>query len=211
MRAGSLLLLVLFGCNTSIVDGPENPPDSVRQRLTEGETRLLFSTADSAGTITAHRRISGSDWESGLVDLKIDQGEVAATADAAGAITIERLAIKLAPIAIPASVFNREAALTNVRAELAAPAVITTTWTDDDTAHLSAALDLHFSWALTVEGNTSVLGEPDLPPVNLEIDVTGDGSFVHADVRAGAGGELWAWAGLIKLSDLSLVLGADTP
>ena len=38
-----------------------------------------------------------------------------------------------------------------------APVVATTAWADEDSAHLSASLDLSFSWALTVEGNTAEL------------------------------------------------------
>lgn len=211
MRAGSLLLVVLSACNTQIVDSPE-PPASVRERLTETETRLLWTPGESAGTITVMRRLGGGEWETGLVDLKIDHGEVVATADAeTGDVTLAKLAFTLQDIDIPPSVFNREASLSKVRGELATPALVTTTWIDDDQVHLSASLDLTFSWALTVEGNTAELGAPDLPPVQLEVDVTGDGSVVHADVTAGANGELWSWAGLVKLQDLNLVLSARTP
>jgi hypothetical protein len=194
-----------------MVDAPERPPASVRERLVEQPTRLMISTAESAGTITAERRVSGSTWETGLVDLQIDQGEVVASADAAtGNVTIESLSFTLKPIAIPETVFNRAAQLSNVRGVLKAPARVMTAWADDDSAHLGASLDLAFSWALTVDSNTIDLGEPDLPPVSIDIELTGDGSFVHADVKAGAAGELWSWAGLIKLEDLHLVLAAET-
>lgn len=173
-------------------------------------TRLILSADDSAGTITVQRKVSGG-WDTGLADLSIDFGEVGASADpVTGEVTIEKLSIALDPIEIPASVFNREASLSHVRAELERPALVTTTWLDDNTAHLTATLDLAFAWSLTVEGNTSGLGAPDLPPLTIEVDVTGNGATVHADVRAGAGGELWSWAGLLKLSDLALTLAATT-
>lgn len=172
---------------------------------------MLWNAGESAGTITVQRRLGGGAWEAGLVDLAIDQGEVVASADpATGNITIEKLSFMLEDIIIPASVFNREASLSKVRAELSAPALVTTTWSSDDAAHLSASLDLTFSWALTVEGNTAELGAPDLPPVQLEIEISGDGSVVHADVDAGAAGELWSWAGLVKLENLTLVLSGKT-
>ena len=210
MRSESLLLVVLVGCNTQTVDSASSPPGSVRERMTASSTRMLISAPDSAGTITVQRRVANGQYETGLVDLKIDQGEVVAFADSAGAVTIDKLSVTLKPIEIPASVFNREAQLTKVRAELMAPVVATTAWADADSAHLSASLDLAFSWALTVEGNTAELGAPDLPPVHVEVDVSGDGPTVHADVDAGASGELWSWAGLIKLEDLNLVLSAET-
>lgn len=211
MRASALLLVSFAACNSEMADSPESAPASVHERLVESETRLLLSPSDSAGAITVERKVAGGGWEAGLADLKVDQGEVVATADpTSGDITIEKLSIALEPIEIPKSVFNREASLSHVRAELAAPSLVKTTWLDANTAHLTATLDLDFSWSLTVEGNTSGLGAPDLPPLTLEIDVTGDGEVVHADVHAGAGGELWSWAGLLKLSDLSLTLAAET-
>ena len=212
MRSASLLLVVLSACNTEIVDPPASGPASVRERLVETATRLMISDADSAGTITVQRKLAGGEWETGLVNLSIDQGEVVASADPeSGGITIEKFSLALDPIEIPRSVFNREASLSHVRAELNRPALVTTTWSDDNTAHLTTTLELAFSWSLTVEGNTSGLGAPELPPLTLSIDVSGDGSIVHADIDAGAGGELWSWAGLLKLQDLSLVLAAETP
>lgn len=211
MRARILLLLALSACNTQLVDSPDSGPASVRERLSEAPTRLLWNADESAGTITVERRLGGGTWETGLVDLRIAHGEIVTSADpATGDITIEKLSFALEDIAIPASVFNREASLSHVRAQLTAPSLATTTWTSEDAAHLRASLDLSFTWALTVEGTTAELGAPDLPPVAIAIDVTGDGSYVRADVDAGASGELWSWAGLIKLQDLNLVLRGET-
>ena len=70
-------------------------------------------------------------------------------------------------------------------------------------------LDITLSWTLTLGGSPAPLGSPKLPPVPVEIVLTGDGQHVTAELRAHASGELWSWAGLIKLSELSLVVGAD--
>lgn len=194
-----------------MVDSAEPPPESVRERLMTDPPRLLWNAGESAGSITVQRRLGGGAWEAGLADLAIDQGEIVTSADPdTGEVTIEKLSFTLEDIEIPATVFNRQASLSNVRAELAAPAVVTTAWANDNDVQLTAALDLSFSWALTVEGNTAELGAPDLPPVTLGIHVTGDGSYVHADVDAGAAGELWSWAGLVKLENLNLVLSGET-
>ena len=182
----------------------------MRDRLAAGDTRMMFSAADSAGTITAQRRVAGDTWETGIVDLTLDQGAVVASAADDGTITIEALSFTLAPIAIPQSVFDRDAAFTNVRVELVAPVVATTTWIDDHQARLRAELDLGLSWALRIESSTSPLGSPELPPVTVDVELVGDGSFVHADVRAIAAGELWRWADVIALHDLNLVLAAET-
>lgn len=202
--------LALFAaCTSPLADAPDPPPASVRARLAEDGARLLMSAPDSAGTVMVQRKITNG-WETGLADLAVEFGELAISADDAGDVSIEALSIALEPIEIPASVFNREAQLSHVRATLARPARVTTTWADDDTARLSATLDLAFAWSLTVEGNTSGLGAPDLPPLALAIEVTGDGTVVRASIRAGANGELWSWAGLIRLQDIALVLAAET-
>ena len=194
-----------------MVDSAESPPASVRERLETDPPRLLWNAGESAGSITVQRRLGGGAWEAGLADLAIDQGEIVTSADAdTGEVTIEKLSFTLKDIEIPATVFNRQASLSRVRGELAAPAIVKTAWANDNDVQLTAALDLSFSWALTVEGNTAELGAPDLPPVTLAIHVTGDGSYVRADVDAGAAGELWSWAGLVKLENLNLVLGGET-
>jgi hypothetical protein len=210
MRAATLLLLLFAACN------PQNAPlgspefDSVRERFEQTRTQLFVSAADSAGTITAQRRVAGGMWESGLVDLGFDQGELVATATGDGAITIERLDVTLAPIAIPASVFGHPAELANVRAQLAAPVRVATTWSDADSATATAEVELAMSWALRVNGSTTQLGSPDLPPVEVRLAVDGTGDFVHAELRAGVTGEIWSWADLIKLADLQLVIAAET-
>ncbi|MBA3397990.1 MAG: hypothetical protein H0T89_35525 [Deltaproteobacteria bacterium] len=211
MRIAPLLLLVCAACNPEVDGAAEPPPESVRERLQAGETRLMLSAADSAGSITARRKVAGGAWDVGLADLAVDHGELVTSADASGAITLDRLEITFAPIAIPPGVFGGDAALTNVRAVLAKPATATTAWVDDDEAHTTVTLDLDVSWALTIGGGTVQLGSPHLPPVTLHVDFTGTGAFVHADVRATARGELWSWADLVKLEDLQLIVGADTP
>ncbi|MDQ3301427.1 MAG: hypothetical protein M3619_33005 [Myxococcota bacterium] len=212
MRIATVLFLVCAACNSE-GDGPPDrpPPASVRERVEAGETRLQISAADSAGTITARRKVAGGAWEVGLADLAIDHGELVISADAAGTITLDRLAFTFAPIVIPPGVFAYDAALTNVRARLAKPARAMTRWVDDDEAHTTVTLELDVSWALTIDGGTLQLGSPDLPPITIHADLTGTGAFVHADVRASAIGELWSWADLVKLEDLNLIVRADTP
>ena len=99
--------------------------------------------------------------------------------------------------------------MTDVRIDLINETTAAAVWTSDNEAHLTAMLDLTLSWTLSLGGSPAPLGSPKLPPVPVEIVLTGDGEHVTAELRAHAAGELWSWAGLIKLSELSLVVGAD--
>jgi hypothetical protein len=212
MRAGLFLILASSfspACAPQRPTGGDSPPASVRERLETADTRLLIAGAESGGSITAARRISGG-WSAGSVDLAIQSGELVASADATGRVTIERLGLWLGPIDIPESVLGHRAQLTDVHIVVDQPIVMTTQWTDDNDAQATTALDLGLSWALTVDGASAALGGPDLPPVPVELLLTGDGDEVRGDVRVHAAGLVWSWADLVKLEDLDLTLGAVT-
>jgi hypothetical protein len=201
-------LLLCSACTASVAT-PDDPPDSVRERLERDDTQLLMSPADSRGVITAGRRTSDG-WQTGIVDLHVESGELVLSADSSGAITLQHFALALAPIDVPASVIGHGAQLSQVRLDVAKPVRVDASWTDDNDSHGKVELDLVLSWALVVDGSTAPLGAPNLPAVPGELVLTGDGSVVHAGLRIHAPGELWSWAGLVKLEDLELVLAART-
>jgi hypothetical protein len=203
MRVGTIFFLALSACASATVGTPE----SVRDRLISSETELAITAAARAGSITARRR-SPDGWITGSVELTVERGELVVTADAHGAVTIERLAIDLGPIRIPRSVLGYEAQLTDVHLQAARPVGVVTTWTGDDEARATAELELELTWSLTINGEASPLGAPKLPPVPIELVLTGDGSAVHAEARARSTGTFWSWADLVKLEDLSLFFAA---
>jgi hypothetical protein len=209
MRATTLLILACAACDAQSSDPTGASAESVRERLETVETHLLVSSGDSAGSITAQRRVSGG-WSAGYVDLRIENGELIASADSRGQITIEKLAVSLGPIDVPESVLGHGAQLSQVHLETTKPVYVPTTWSGEDEARGTVQLALALSWSLTVNGNTSPLGAPTLPPVPVELVVTGDGEFVHAEVRAVSAGTFWSWADLVKLENLNLILGAAT-
>jgi hypothetical protein len=208
MRCLSLVLL-LTACGPDLVDPKEPPAASVRERL-ETPAHLQVAAGESAGVITAHRRMSDG-WQTGLVDLGIENGELVVSSDARDSVTIEAFQIAFAPVHLPDGTFgDQDAALTNLRIEVAKETRVPATWTGDNQVTLAANLDITLSWTLTLDnGAPTPLGSPDLPPVPVDIVLTGDGEHVDAELRAHAPGELWSWAGLIKLSELQLVAGAS--
>ncbi len=208
MRYGLLLLLVTSACNTDVAEPTPRPPASVRERL-EDLTRLQVVAAESGGGITAERHVSGGEWMGGLVDLQIENGELLVSSDAPGALTVDGMQITFKPLQIPPGVFGgKDAQLTHVRIDLKNELRSPARWVSDDEVHLDAKLDINLSWELTLDGSPAPLGSPKLPQVPVEIVLTGNGEHVNAELRAHAPGELWSWAGLVKLSDLQLILGA---
>jgi hypothetical protein len=206
MRAYCLILLC--SCSAEVAS-QEEPPGSVRERLERDDTALAIRSPDSAGTLTAQRR-TGDEWVAGLVDLAIVDGEIVTSAASDGAITVERFAVSLGPIDVPASVLGYDVQLTDIHLETASPVRVDTTWRGDDDARGTLALDLVLAWSLTNHGETSPLGAPDLPPIPVELLLTGDAGAVDAELRLRAPGELWSWADLIRLEDLTLILAAST-
>lgn len=212
MRAGTELVLVFaaFAIAASACTAtPTGPAASVRERLETAETPLAITTLESAGSITAQRRSSGT-WVAGYVDLTVEHGDLVVTADDRGAITLERLSVDLGPIEIPKSVLGYAAQLTGVHVESKRPVRVMTTWTGDDDASATAPVDLELTWSLTIDGQTSPLGAPHLPAVPIELLLSGNGENVHAEARVLSPGIVWSWADLVKLEDLSLILAATT-
>jgi len=204
------LLVVLSACSADLGDPSAPPPASVRERLEE-PTRLQIAAAESGGSLTAERKVAAG-WDVGMVDLGIENGELVVSADARDAVTIDDLQISFKPLEIPPGVFgDNHAQLTHVRIDLMNEERASAVWTSDNEAHLTAQLDITLSWTLALNGSPAPLGSPKLPPVPVEIVLTGDGDQVSAELRAHAPGELWSWAGLIKLSELQLVVGAELP
>jgi hypothetical protein len=207
MRAGVSLLVLLAACKPEPATGPEAPA-TVRDRLA-APTQLVVSASQSHGSIVASRYSSGA-WRSQEVPLAVDMGDLTATADRNGVLTVSSLELAIAPIEIPSTVLGHAATLTQLRLGLVAPVSLPATWSDDDQAHAAASLELQLSWSLTVDGTALPLGAPKLPPIPVTVDVSGDGGFVMAQADANAPGDLWNWADLVKLSNLSLSLDAST-
>lgn len=199
-------ILFLLAC-ADAASVSEAPYESVRDRLEHDAARLFVAPERSAGSIRAER-LAGEGWETGLVDLHVDSGELALRA-AGNAILIERFALGLAPIEVPASVTGHRAQLVDVRAELAQPVLAPAVWDDDDEAHVSTRVQLELSWALRVDEVELSLGAPTLPPLPLELTLTGTGEIAHAEVRMLAAGEIWSWADLVRLVDLFVLVSAD--
>ena len=208
MRHGLFLLLLGSACNTDLPAPADLAPASVRERL-DDQTRLPVAASGSGGSITAQRHVAGAEWVGGQVDLQIENGELVVSSDAPGALTLEAMQVTFKPLQIPAGVFGgKDAQLTHVRIDLKHELRAPAQWVSDDEVHLIANLDLGLAWELTLDGNPAPLGSPKLPLVPVELVLTGDGEHVSAELRAHAPGELWSWAGLVKLSELELRLGA---
>lgn len=211
MMSRSFVALTLVGaaaCTTAAPAGTDSH-DSVRERLADGPTRLSVGGAESTGTVTARRWTPGG-WVEGDTALVIENGELIASLDGSGTLSLDAFSVGIAPIEIPEEVFKKPAQLSDVRVKLAERATGAVTWTSDDeaTATLTVALDL--DWAIAVNGGKTPLGSQHLPPIEVALSLGGDGSFVVANVDLVASGELWSWAGLLEMTRLELGLSAST-
>lgn len=212
----SALALIVFGsaaamtaaCTSASPTGTENF-DSVRDRLASQPTRLFIGPEGSSGTVTA-KRWTSDGWIEGQTAVTIESGELKASLDKSGALKLETFDVGLQPIDIPEEVFHKPAQLDNVRVELTAPTSGQTTWASDDDASVTLTLSLDLDWSIAVNGAQTPLGTQHLPPVPVDVMLTGAGDHVDASVGLHASGELWNWAGLIELTGLEMSLSAET-
>jgi hypothetical protein len=189
--------------------GGDSGYDSVRDRLSDGPTRLPVGAAGSTGTITA-RRWTSSGWVEGTTTVTIADGELSAKADANGKLTVDTLEVGFAPIAIPDEVFKKPATLDNVRVTLTTPVTADAAWTSDDDATATLLVDLDFDWSISINGGKTPLATQHLPPVAVDLALTGGGDHVDAAITMRATGELWNWAGLLEMTSIELSLSAAT-
>ncbi|MDB4959557.1 MAG: hypothetical protein JWO36_7126 [Myxococcales bacterium] len=208
MRLYLALLLLASACASSPPSG-EPTYSSVRDRLERSPTRLLIGAAGSTGSITA-RRYTHDGWVDGLTPLATSNGELTAHLDQAGLLELSAFDVGVDPIEIPDSVFGKPAQLRDVRVTLTSRPAAAPQWTDSDDATATIMIDLDLSWSIMVNGGTAPLGAQHLPPIAADLTLTGAGDHIDAKVSLHAMGELWSWAGLMKLSELQMSLAAAT-
>lgn len=207
MRAFLAFALFATACTNDPSGGPAY--DSVRDRLSDGPARLYVGADGSTGSLTA-RRWTPTGWVEGNTTVAVESGELSAMVDDHGTLKLDKLVIALAPIEIPEQVFKKPAQLTDVTLTLSKSVEAEAQWTSDDDATATLALDLDFDWSITINGAKTPLGTQHLPPVTVDLALTGAGDHVVASISLAAEGELWNWAGLIEMTALELSLEAET-
>ncbi|HTL37418.1 MAG TPA: hypothetical protein VL326_29995 [Kofleriaceae bacterium] len=210
----SALAFVLLASATTAACTSASPTgtetfDSVKDRLATKPTRLYIGSEGSNGTITA-KRWTADGWIEGQTPVTISSGELSASVNKTGTLKLEAFEVGVAPIDIPEEVFKKPAQLKDVRVKMTNAAEGQTNWTSDDDATVTLTLDLDLDWSIAVNGAQTPLGTQHLPPVPLDVVLTGAGDHVDASIGLHASGELWDWAGLLELTGLEMSLSAET-
>jgi hypothetical protein len=201
--------MVLATACTSAPPAGEPIYSSVRDRLTKEPGRLFIGGEGSTGLISAER-YTHDGWVAGTTPLTITNGELVGNVDRNGQLVVTGFGVGVDPIEIPESVFGKPAQLKDIRVTLTNRPVALTTWTDDDDASASVMLDLDLAWSIAVEGGVAPLGTQHLPPIRVDVNLSGGGDHIDGTIVLDAKGELWSWAGLMKLTELQLSLAART-
>jgi hypothetical protein len=181
---------------------------SVRDRLAT-PTRFYIAPGTSSGEITA-ARYTHDGWVSGVTPLTVASGEIDGALDSDGKLAVSQFEVGVNDIAIPESVFGKPAQLTDVTVMLPHTTLADVSWQGDDDATATLTLALDLQWTFVIDGNAAPLGAQHLPPVTVDVAITGGGDHVDASLALDATGELWSWADLLKLTELELSLSAGT-
>lgn len=156
-----------------------------------------------------HRATDGaSGWQTGSVALAISNGELDARVDAGGELAIATLAVSVGAIDIPPSVFGKPAQMRDVRLAMTSTSDVATTWSDDDDATVSGRVVLALEWALAVGDSATPLGTQQLSPIAADVTLSGTADDIVATIALDGHGQLWSWAGVLELDDLTLSLAA---
>ena len=207
MMRSLFALPLLVACTSA--SAPDASYNSVRERLASSPTQLLAQPAASSGSISA-TRYGVDGWHPGTAAFSIANGEIVATVDGAGAFEMRTLDASVDPIEIPPDVFGKPARLQDLRMQLASRPTAMTAWADADDATVTATIDLDVSWSIAIADTVLPLSTQHLRALPVELSITGGGDHVDAIVSLHASGELWNWAGLVKLTDLEVTLDTAT-
>lgn len=203
-----LLALTLFATACTNVPTNDNEYGSVRERLTDEPTSLYVRTGSSFGTITARRRLADG-WSAAETPLVIERGYVRTSIDGQGQLAIQRLELDLAPIEL--GLFERPARLQDVHVRLVKPVMADVAWTSDDEATTAMAMPFEFDWSVKFQGDEPYqLASQRLPETSADVLLGGDGNHVDAQIDVKASGELWNWADILEMTDISISLDAAT-
>ncbi len=209
LRTSSTLpLLCLMAC-TSVPLADEPSYESVRDRLAHAPTRLLVSAPESSAAITT-RSWTFDGWQEGSVDVTLGAGEIVATADAGGQLQLVSFGVTADPIAIPDHVFGKPARLEGVRLALASSPPARTTWSENDEATATVALDLTLSWTISIGDQVIPLATQQLAPIPADLVLGGSGDHVDGTLVLHSSGVLWSWAGFVELTELELAVVASS-
>lgn len=204
-----LLAVALF--MTACTDVPINGPtyDSVRDRLTEVPTSFYVHDESSTGTITARER-AGDGWRSADAQLVIQRGYVRAAIDETGDFAVQRLELDLAPIQL--GLFERPAELRDVHVRLNKPVHAPVNWTSDDNGTTTLSMPFEFDWSIKFQGDDEPfpLATQQLATTTVNVALSGSGDHVGAAIDISGSGELWNWADLLQMTDITVALDAQT-
>jgi hypothetical protein len=204
-----LAILTMFAMACTDVPGSGPRHGSVSERLAGAPTSLYVHDEASTGSVTARRRGYGG-WIDGTSQLTLEHGHVRAAIDDRGQLVIDQLDIAVAPIVLD-GVFQKPAALHGVRLRLVESARSAATWAtaDDATATLSMELDL--DWSIVLDGGEPYpLATQHLPTMTVDVVLAGSGDHIDARIDLAAEGELWSWADIVQITELTLSLDAQT-
>jgi len=188
--------------------GPTHPGNqTVRQTLSEPRTMLLGS---STVEVTAHRMYGGADSSTATLDVK--GGSIEVQADTDGTLELISLNAEVGDIILSPSAAPPDGLhLTNVKLELAADAVTTTSWTNDgSTAAASATVTLNLDWAImTTDGTVIPLAPVRVKSVPISVAVARDAAGkISLQFIGQRDGTFFEWTGQFSLSDLKADLSA---
>ena len=200
--------LAILSVTACAVAGPVEPPPRVALHdwLADGAVRFAVT---GTGSIEAEHRAAGDRWIGGGAGITTSTGELTEHLESDRLVT-DSFDVSLDPIELPETVFDRPASLTDVRLTLASSSSAALTWTSDE--HASAAFDLQLdlAWSITIAGGSTALGVQHLPTIPMAVELSGTSSGVDARLALAATGEVWTWATLVRLSNLTLSLAATS-
>jgi hypothetical protein len=153
----------------------------------------------------------GSEWTQGSVELTVERGHIALSADDLGTVEVAEIEIELGDVTIQSDLLSSDIQLTDVSVhQNKARQCDVNDWSPNHetcTAWLSTSLVL--DWSLVTTTGVVPLGAQELIDIPMQMDLSRGARGIEADLQVEGQGALWTWANVIELHGLQLSISAD--
>lgn len=204
-----LCLLPLAACAEPVEGEIPSTSTSTLRQLQEGaDLTLLPST--STMTLDARWNV-GSEWTRGSVELSVESGHIALSADDLGTVEVADIEIVIGDVLISSDLLPSDIQLTDVSVhQNKARQCDVNDWSPNrETCSAWLQTSLVLDWSLVTATGVVPLGAQELVDIPMQMDLSRGARGLQADLQVEGEGTLWSWADVIELHGLQLHIAAD--
>jgi hypothetical protein len=208
-----LLCAALTGCAESSNVSSGDVPTPSSSTLFQLQSGVELTVLPGVSTVTIDARWNrGNEWSDGSVELSLEGGHIALSANDFGVVEVSDIEINIGDVLVSSDQLGSDIQLTDVSVrQTKARDCDINDWSENrQTCSAWLQLGLLLDWSLVTDNGSVVpLGAQELVDIPMQIDLSSGPRGLEAQLRVDGEGALWTWANVVELHGLQLDIGAD--